>query len=254
MALGGAKGIIKLSSNYANERVQFGQPIASFGAIQSKLAEQALQTYAVESAVYRTSGLIQDHIAQLKEEGQSYAESKLNAAEEYALESSILKICSSDNVNMVADECVQIHGGMGFSEETLAARSYRDSRIAKIYEGTNEINRMLMLNLVFKRAMKGHLDIATPALKIQQELVSGLQTEDLSKNPELKAVQNFKKVGLMLIGSVAQLAMKGKINMKHEQEILMNLANILTDTYLAESTYLRTQKHPSATKEAITSK
>jgi len=252
MALGGAKGIIKLSSNYANERVQFGQPIASFGAIQSKLAEQALQTYAVESAVYRTSGLIQDHIAQLKEEGQSYAESKLNAAEEYALESSILKICSSDNVNMVADECVQIHGGMGFSEETLAARSYRDSRIAKIYEGTNEINRMLMLNLVFKRAMKGHLDIATPALKIQQELLSGLQTEDLSKSPELKAVQNFKKVGLMLIGSVAQLAMKGKINMKHEQEILMNLANILTDTYLAESTYLRTQKHPSATKEAIT--
>lgn len=252
MALGGAKGIIKLSATYANERIQFGQPIASFGAIQSKLAEQALQTYAVESAVYRTSGLIQDHIAQLKEEGQSYAESKLNAAEEYALESSILKICSSDNVNMVADECVQIHGGMGFSEETLAARSYRDSRIAKIYEGTNEINRMLMLNLVFKRAMKGHLDIATPALKIQQDLLSGSKSEDLDKSPEQKAVENFKKVALMLIGSVAQLAMKGKINMKHEQEILMNLANILTDAYLAESTYLRTTKHPSAIGEAIT--
>ena len=252
MALGGAKGVIELSANYANERVQFGQAIASFGAIQSKLAEQVLQTYAVESAVYRTSGLIQDHIAQLKEEGQSYAESKLNAAEEYALESSILKICASDNVNMVADECVQIHGGMGFSEETLAARCYRDSRIAKIYEGTNEINRMLMLNLVFKRAMKGHLDIATPALKIQQDLLSGSKSDDLDKSPEQQAVENFKKVGLMLIGSVAQLAMKGKINMKQEQEILMNLANILTDTYLAESTYLRTTKHPSTTKEAMT--
>jgi len=252
MALGGAKGIIRLSANYANERSQFGQPIASFGAIQAKLAEQTIQTFAVESAVYRTSGLIQDHIAHLKEEGQSYAESKLNAAEEYALESSILKICASDNVNMVADECVQIHGGMGFSEETLAARSYRDSRIAKIYEGTNEINRMLMLNLVFKRAMKGHLDIATPALKIQQELLSGLDTNDLNKSSEEKVVQNFKKVALMLIGSVAQLAMKGKINLKHEQEILMNLANILTDTYLAESVYLRFRKYPSQHKEAIT--
>ena len=161
-------------------------------------------------------------------------------------------MCIRDSVNEVADECVQIHGGMGFSEETLAARSYRDSRIAKIYEGTNEINRMLMLNLVFKRAMKGHLDIATPALKIQQELLSGLQSEDLGKSPEGKAIANFKKVGLMLIGSVAQLAMKGKINLKHEQEILMNLANILTDVYLAESSYLRSIKHPSATKEAMT--
>ena len=252
MALGGAKGLIKVAATYANERIQFGSPISSFGAIQSKLAEQVLQTFAVESAVYRTSGLIQDYIAQLKEEGQSYAASKLNAAEEYALESSILKICASDNVCTVADETVQIHGGMGFSEETLAARGYRDSRISKIYEGTNEINRMLMLNIVFKRAMKGHLDIASPALKIQQDLLSGSKSDDLDKSPEQKAVENFKKVGLMLIGSVAQLAMKGKINMKHEQEILMNLANILTDAYLAESTYLRTTKHPSTIGEAIT--
>jgi len=251
MALGGAKGIIEVAANYANERTQFGQPIATFGAIQAKLADMVISTFATESAVYRTSGLIQDYIADLKKEGQSYAESKLNAAEEYALESSILKICSSDNVNMVADECVQIHGGMGFSEETLAARAYRDSRIAKIYEGTNEINRMLMLNLIFKRAMKGHLDIATPALKIQQELLSGLEDKDLDKTPEEKAIANFKKISLMLTGSLAQLAMKGKINLKLEQEILMNLANIITDTYLAESSYLRFRKYPSATKEAI---
>lgn len=252
MALGGAKALIKVAATYANERSQFGQPIATFGAIQSKLAEQAIYTYAVESAVYRTSGLIQDYIAQIKQEGQSYAESKLNAAEEYALESSILKICASDNVCMVADETVQIHGGMGFSEETMAARGFRDSRISKIYEGTNEINRMLMLNIIFKRAMKGHLDIASPALKIQQELLSGNSAVELELTPEEKAVKNFKKIGLMLIGSLAQLAMKGKINLKHEQEVLMNLANILNDIYLSESAYLRFRKYPSKVKESMT--
>lgn len=251
-ALGGAKGLINVSVNYANERHQFGQPIASFGAIKSKLAEQVVQTYAVGAATYRTSGLIHDYIQKLKSDGKTTEAAKLEAAEEYALESSILKVAATDIVNYVADECVQIHGGMGYSEETMAARGYRDSRIAMIYEGTNEINRMLMLNLIFKRAMNGSFDIATGALKVQQELMTGRNGQYSYNSPEEKTISNFKKVGLMLVGSVAQQAMKGKLDLKHEQEILINLANILIDIFMSESVYLRAEKHKSAVTDAIT--
>ena len=250
-ALGGSKGLIEVSINYAKERVQFGQPIASFGAIQSKIAEQMIKTYAVESATYRTSGLINDYLLQLKAEGKTVEEAKLEAAEEYALESSILKVASTDIVNEIADECVQIHGGMGYSEETMAARGYRDSRIAMIYEGTNEINRMLMLNLLFKRAMKGSFDLAGPAMMVQSELMTGKNGQTVYDTQEEKTVSNFKKVSLMLLGSLAQLAMKGKIDLKKEQEILMNVADILIETYLAESIVLRTLKYPTEVKEAM---
>ena len=172
-ALGGSKGLTDISIKYANERIQFGRAISSFGAIKSKIAEQAVRTYAAEAAVYRTTGLINDYTEVLMEQGKTYAEAELIAAEEYALESSILKIALSENVNYVADECVQIHGGMGYSEEGRAARGYRDARIAMIYEGTNEINRMLMLNIIFKSAMKGALDFASPAMAVQQELLTG---------------------------------------------------------------------------------
>jgi len=247
-ALGGSKGLVEVSIKYANERQQFGRAISSFGAIQSKLANQAIQTYAAESAVYRTSGLINEYVDKLKSEGKNFEESKLVAAEEYALESSILKVYVTDVVNDIANECVQIHGGMGYSEETMAARGYRDSRIAMIYEGTNEINRMLMLNLIFKRAMKGSFDFATSAMKVQQELITGKNGAIDYTSTEDKIISNFKKVALMLIGSVGQQAMKGRLDLKHEQEILMNLADILIDVYVSESVVLRTAKYPSDLK------
>ncbi len=250
--VGASKELIKISAKYANERSQFGKSISSFGAIQSKLADQTVKVYAAESAVYRTSGLIQDQVEQLKEEGIEGSTAKLEAAEEYALESSILKIAATDILAHVVDEAVQIHGGIGYSEESAVARAYRDARISKIYEGTNEINRMLMINLIFKRAMKGKLDFASAALKVQQELITGSPKEDENKSPETKAVENFKKISLMLIGSVGQLAMQGKLNLKSEQELMMNLADVLIYTYLAESSLLRTLKNPSPLKEEMT--
>jgi len=250
--VGASKKLVGISAKYANERQQFGKSISSFGAIQSKIADQAVKVYAAESAVYRTSGLIQDLVEELKESGMESSTAKLEAAEEYALESSILKIAATDILAHVVDEAVQIHGGIGYSEESAVARAYRDARISKIYEGTNEINRMLMINLIFKRAMKGKLDFASAALKVQQELITGANDEEKSKSPELLAVENFKKIALMLIGSVGQLAMQGKLNLKVEQELMMNLADVLNYTFLAESSLLRTLKTPSATREEIT--
>ena len=249
-ALGGSKGLVDLSVKYANERIQFGRPISSFGAIQSKIAEQAIRTYAAEAAVYRTTGLINDYTEELMNKGKSYAEAELIAAEEYALESSILKIALSENVNYVANECVQIHGGMGYSEEGRAARGYRDARIAMIYEGTNEINRMLMLNIIFKNAMKGALDFATPAMAVQQELLTGSPNSYLDLSDEEKLIKGFRKTALMLVGSVGQLAMKGKINLKEEQEILMNLADILIDLFISESQLMRFLQNKSLNKGA----
>lgn len=259
-ALGGSKGLTEVSIKYANERYQFGRPIASFGAIKSKIAEQAIRTYAAEAAVYRTSGLISEFVEQLMDSGKSYAEAELIAAEEYALESSILKIVMSDNVNFIADECVQIHGGMGYSEELRAARGFRDARISKIYEGTNEINRMLMLNIIFKNAMKGELDFATPAMAVQSELMQKVGAQaDSHSAAEKMAVEGYRKVALMLIGTVGQLAMKGKLNLKEEQEILMHLADILIDLYQTESLWLRNLKNdhsgkggPKDIRDAIT--
>ena len=247
-ALGGSKGLTDISIKYANERIQFGRAISSFGAIKSKIAEQAVRTYAAEAAVYRTTGLINDYTEVLMEQGKTYAEAELIAAEEYALESSILKIALSENVNYVADECVQIHGGMGYSEEGRAARGYRDARIAMIYEGTNEINRMLMLNIIFKSAMKGALDFASPAMAVQQELLTGAASDHTDLSAEARAVIGFRKSALMLVGSVGQLAMKGKINMKEEQEILMNLADILIDLFISESLLLRYGQNMSSGK------
>ncbi len=249
-ALGGTKGLIQVSINYANERHQFGRAISSFGAIQSKIAEQCYMTFAAQSAVYRTAGLIENHIKTLKSEGMVSEKAKLEAAEEFALESSILKVAMTDIVNFVADECVQIHGGMGYSEETRAARGYRDSRIAMIYEGTNEINRMLMINTIFKRAMSGEFDFATSAMAVQQELTSA-NGHHPELSAEAKAIHNFKKIALMLLGSLGQLALKGKINLKEEQEIMINVADIIIDSYLAESCFLRVQKNPTKTTQAM---
>jgi len=244
LCLGGAKMSNTTAIRYANERVQFKQPIANFGAIKHKLAEQAIQIFAGESALYRVSDLMEQQNKFLMEEGHSFAEAKLQAAEEYAIECAILKILGSEVLDYVVDETVQVHGGMGFSEEGTAARAYRDSRINRIYEGTNEINRMLMVDMLFKRALKGKLDIVGPAWNVQKELASmpGFDKPEGDYGEEIKVVKDFKKIVLMTAGAAAKMQMDGKINLKHEQEVLLNVADMMVDVFTAESLLLRVQK------------
>jgi len=242
--LGGAKKCCTLSVQYANERVQFKQPISSFGAIQHKLAEQAIRLYAVESAIYRASNLLEVKQKEAQAAGSDYATAKQIAAEEYAIECAILKVAGSEVLDYVVDEMVQIYGGMGYSEEAPAARAYRDARINRIFEGTNEINRLLSVDMLFKRAMKGELDIVGPAWAVQKELASMPSMETVSGpfGEEHKAVEDFKKIGLMCAGAAAKMQMDGKLNLKDEQEILMNLADILLEIFVAESLLLRVEK------------
>ncbi|HMR86498.1 MAG TPA: acyl-CoA dehydrogenase family protein [Saprospiraceae bacterium] len=243
--LGGCKKITSVGIQYANEREQFKTPISSFGAIQYKLAEQAIRNFVTETAVYRTAQLIQNGEIHFKETGSDFAKSKLEAAEEYALECSIIKIIGSETLDYVVDETVQIFGGMGYSEEGIIARAYRDSRINRIFEGTNEINRMVMLSTILKSAMKGELDLMTPGMAVQNELMNGTSPSEVFVGNyaiEQQAVANFKKVLIMLLGTAAQQAMSGQLNLKTEQEILMNLADIITEIFNAESTLMRVMK------------
>ncbi len=244
MCMGGAKAVISMSTKYANERNQFGQPISNFGAIQYKLAEQAIRTFALESTCYRVSNFLQDKKHEMSEKGLDFGQAQLEAAEEYAIECSIIKILGSEVIDYVVDENVQIHGGVGFSEEFGAARAYRDARINRIFEGTNEINRMLMVDMLFKRALKGELDIVTPAWAVQKELASmpsfdrptGLYAE------EKQALKDLKKLILMVAGGAAKMQMDGKLNLKLEQEILMNVADLMTEAFNSESLLLRVEK------------
>ena len=244
MTIGGSKMSITSAVQYANERVQFKKPIAQFGAIQYKLAEQVIRNFASESALYRTSHLMQTMEQHLHGEGVSFGEAKRRAAQEYAIECAILKVVGSEVLDYVVDETVQIHGGMGYSEETLAARAYRDSRINRIFEGTNEINRMLSIDMLLRRAMKGELDIVGPAWEVQKELTTmpsmgrpeGLYAE------EKKAVKEFKKAVLMVAGAAAKLQMDGQLKLEDEQEVLMNIADMLFDAFVAESLLLRVEK------------
>ncbi len=244
MCIGGGKKVIEMATRYANERYQFGQPIGQFGAIQHKLAEMAIRIFVGESAAYRTSQLMQDRKEAAEAQGKSYGQAMLEAAEEYAVECSILKVYGSEALDYCVDENVQIHGGIGYSEEYPAARAYRDSRINRIYEGTNEINRMLTIDQLFKRAMKGHFDLVGPAWAVQKELAAMPSFEKL-EGPyaeERRAVSDFKKIVLMTAGAAAKMQMDGKLNLKEEQEILMNCADMLTDLFLAESALLRVEK------------
>jgi alkylation response protein AidB-like acyl-CoA dehydrogenase len=243
--LGGCKKITSVGIQYANEREQFKTPISSFGAIQYKLAEQAIRNFVTETAVYRTAQLIQNGEIHFKDAGSDFAKSKLEAAEEYALECSIIKIIGSEVLDYVVDETVQIFGGMGYSEEGVIARAYRDSRINRIFEGTNEINRMVMLSTILKSAMKGELDLMTPGMAVQNELMNGVAASEVFTGDyatEQQAVANFKKVLIMLLGTAAQQAMSGQLNLKTEQEILMNLADIIIEIFNAESTLMRVMK------------
>ena len=244
LSLGGARQAINEGVRYANERIQFGQPISNFGAIKHKIAESVIQTFAGFSTTYRISDLMQKKVQMLKAEGKSFAEAKLMAAEEYAIESSILKVAGSEMTTYVIDEMLQIHGGMGFSEETNIARAYRDIRIGRIYEGTNEINRLLIVDMLLKRAMKGAFDLTGPAWAVQKELASmpSMETLDGPYAAEKKAIADFKKAILMVSGAAVKMQMDGKINLKAEQEVLMNVADMMIDTFNAESMLLRVEK------------
>ncbi len=244
ICIGGCKMSNTTAIKYANERIQFKQPIANFGAIKYKLAEQAIRTFAAESMVYRVSDLLEDQKKVYEAEGSSFGDAKLKAAEEYAIECAIIKVVGSEVLDYVVDETVQVHGGMGYSEEGTASRAYRDSRINRIYEGTNEINRLLLVDQIFRRALKGKLDIVGPAWEVQKELASmpSMEQAEGAYGEERKAVKEFKKLVLMTAGGAAKMQMDGKLNLKEEQEIVMNVADMIIDMYLSESLLLRVEK------------
>lgn len=241
-ALGGAKMAFTTSVEYANTREQFKQPIAKFGAIQHKIAEMAIRMYAAESALYRTAAWIDEKEKELLESGQPFNESLLGAAEEYAIECAILKVIGSEVLDYVVDEGVQIHGGNGFSAEYNISRAYRDSRINRIFEGTNEINRLLTVDMTLKRAMQGRLNLMGAAMGVQKELMSIPDFGEQDETPfaaETKLVEGFKKSLLLTAGAAAQKLMMG---LEKEQELLMHIADIAIETFVSESLLLRVQK------------
>jgi alkylation response protein AidB-like acyl-CoA dehydrogenase len=229
--------------HYANERIQFNTPISSFGAIRYKLAEMATSTYAGESTTYRAAKSIEDRINARVAEGTSHQEAELKGVEEFAIECSILKVAVSEDVQNAADEGIQIYGGMGFSEDTPMESAWRDARIARIYEGTNEINRMLSVGMLIKKAMKGHIDLLGPAMKVQEELmgIPSFDTPDYSElfSEEKEMVGKLKKAFLMVAGAAVQ---KYGMDLDAHQQLLMAAADMLIEIYMAESTILRTEK------------
>ncbi|NBA87340.1 acyl-CoA dehydrogenase [Emticicia sp. CRIBPO] len=242
-AVGGSKGVLNQAINYANERKQFGISIGRFGAIKHKLAQMATKIWVCESANYRAGQNIDDLIDTLKGEGLTDAEAKLKALEQFAIECAIMKVYGSEVLDLVADEGVQIYGGMGYSADAPMERAYRDSRINRIFEGTNEINRMLVLDMYLKRAMKGELDLMGPATAVGKEIMSipdfGGSDDDVVFGAEKKVLKNLKKAALMIAGAAVQ---KFMMKLSHEQEILMNVADMIIEIYNAESALLRAEK------------
>ncbi len=240
--LGAAKDALTTSVRYANERNQFGRPISKYGAIRYKLAEAAIRIYSCESATYRATQNIEDAIQALKAEGMEHGEATLKGIADFAPECAMMKVLGSEVLDYVVDEAVQIHGGMGYSAETRAEMAYRDARINRIFEGTNEINRMLTVDMILKKAMKGEMDLMGPAMAVANELTG---IPDFGPGPSdvfeehLAYVRNLKKAILMVAGSAAQKLM---MTLAKEQEILMGIADMAIWVYTLESTVLRVQK------------
>jgi alkylation response protein AidB-like acyl-CoA dehydrogenase len=248
MCVGGMKLMVHESVRYANERHQFGKSISSFGAIKAKLAEQAIRTWIGESMIYRTLGMIEDRLNTIDPKDMN---ARLSAIEEYAAECSIIKVALSEYCDYVVDEMVQIYGGYGYSADYPAERAYRDSRINRIFEGTNEINRMLIPGRLMKSALSGNLALLPAAQALMDEVLSpalgGFDGDDTLLAAEGKLTQNAKKVALMTLGTAAQ---KYMMKLGDQQEILMGIADIIMDTYAMETAILRTRKLAAAQGEA----
>ncbi len=252
-ALGGAKKVVDAAVSYASERKQFGVAIASFGAIQYKLAEMVTRIFASESAAYRAGQHIDDLIATLKASGTPDAQAKLKALEEFAIECALMKVHGSETLDYVVDEGVQIYGGMGYSADAPMDRAYRDSRINRIFEGTNEINRLLTVDMLLKRALKGQLDLMGPAMAVSKEILSipdfGSEEEEGLFSTEKKVIRNLKKAVLMVAGAAVQ---KFMLSLSDEQEIIMDIADMGIEVYVAESVLLRVEKLTSLRGEEQT--
>jgi len=241
-AIGASKKVLDHAINYSNERIQFERAISKYGAIRYKLAEMATKVYAVESASYRAGQNIDDAYEALVAGGMEDSKAKLKSTEQFAVECAILKVWGSEALDYVVDEGVQVYGGMGFSADAPMDRAYRDARINRIFEGTNEINRLLTVDMMLKRAMKGELDLMTPATAVAAELMSipdFADADDTLFAAEKKIIQNLKKATLMVAGSAVQKLM---MSLSKEQEILMNIADMAGYVYVAESAMLRTEK------------
>jgi alkylation response protein AidB-like acyl-CoA dehydrogenase len=253
LTLGSSKTNTTRSVKYAITREQFRTPIANFGAIKHKLGEMAIRTWVVESSIYRTGKLISDKETELLNAGESFNKAIMGALEEFAIECSMLKIYGTETLDFIVDEGVQIHGGNGFSEEYEISRAYRDSRVNRIFEGTNEINRLLIIDMMLKRATKGRLNLMEAMLAAGMDLTSnpefGNDSESAFAN-EKKYITNFKKAILMVAGIAAQKLMK---NLDKEQEVIMNLADMAIDAYNAESALLRVIKLTEIYREAAAS-
>ncbi|MFP8892806.1 acyl-CoA dehydrogenase family protein [Chryseobacterium sp. EZn1] len=236
--------ILNHSIQYSNERKQFGVSIATFGAIRKKLAEMATGVFVSEAGSYRAAKNVQDKIDELVAAGLSHQEAELKGVEEFAVECSILKVFVSDLAQHTADEGIQVYGGMGFSEDTPMEAAWRDSRISRIYEGTNEINRLLAVGMLIKRAMKGELDLLSPAMAISKELmgIPSFEVPDYSEfmSEEKAIIANLKKVFLMVSGAALQ---KYMMDIEKQQHLLLNASEILNQIYMAESAVLRAEKH-----------
>ncbi len=236
--------VVREAVTYANERVQFKTPIINFGAIKAKIAQMATNCYVGESASYRAAKNIEDRIAIRESEGNTHQDAELKGVEEYAIECSILKVAVSEDAQNTTDEGIQIFGGMGFSADAPMEKAWRDARIARIYEGTNEINRMLVVGMLIKKAMKGHIDLLGPATKVGEELM-GIPSFDVPDFSELLAeekdlIVRLKKVFLMVAGSAVQ---KFGTELENHQQIMLAASDILIEVYMAESAILRTEKN-----------
>lgn len=246
LAVGGAKDVLAISLKYAKQRKAFGSPIADFGAIQHKLTEMAIRTYAAESIAWRVVGLIQNRLSGFSWDDSGASQTILKAVEEYAIECSIVKVYGSEVLDYVVDEGVQIHGGYGFHQDYAVERAYRDSRINRIFEGTNEINRLLITGMLLKRAMRGQLGLVAAAQSLLAEVASG-RIGSGDTDEEMRLVRNAKSAALLMMGMAFQ---KYAMELEHQQEILMDLADIVMEAFAMESVLLRTRKLGSSGKSS----